>query len=182
MQRLAPALLFVVFVTTTFAALAASHALGDGAAAAPALAPVTSAEPTRLGTEVVAAIARDWLAGRVARDVERGAIELLAAPRELVVPAGEITTSVSLQAGTLAGGPVTVLVEALSEDRQGLRTVRSATALFRINTRYEVVVTTRDVAPRTILTAADVRTERRPFERVPPGALQIGRASCRERV
>lgn len=177
-RRLAPALIFMFLVSMAIAALAASHALGAGAgagllaAAAPAVTPERAAELPRLGGEAVAAMARDWLAARVAREVERGAIELLAAPRELILPAGDVVTTVSLQSGSLAGGPVTVLVEATSEDRMGVRTTRSATATFRINARHDVVVTARDVAPRTILTADDVRTERRHHDRVPPGALR----------
>jgi flagella basal body P-ring formation protein FlgA len=176
-RRLAPALIFMFLVSAAIAALAASHALGASAGAGLVASPGGAtaerpADPPRLGTEAVAALARDWLAGRVARDVERGAIELLAAPRELVLPAGEVVTSVSLQSGSLAGGPVTVLVEAVSEDRMGVRTTRSATATFRINARHDVVVVTRDVGPRTILAAADVRIERRPFDRMPPGALR----------
>jgi flagella basal body P-ring formation protein FlgA len=167
-RRLAPALIFALLVSMTIAALAASHAFG----AAGDRAPERGAEPARLNTEAVAALARDWIAARVGRDVERSAIELLAAPRELVLPTGDVTTTVSLQSGSLAGGPVTVLVEAMSQDRMGLRTTRSATATFRINAQHEVVVAARDLAPRTIVTAADVRTERRPHDRLPVGALR----------
>jgi flagella basal body P-ring formation protein FlgA len=167
-RRLAPALIFALLVSMTIAALAASHALGAGGDER--LDRV--ADPARLNTEAVAALARDWIAARVARDVERSAIELLAAPRELVVPAGDVTTTVSLQSGSLAGGPVTVLVEAISQDRRGVRTTRSATATFRINVQHEIVVTTRDLAPRTIITAADLRLERRPHDRLPIGVLR----------
>src|SRR5262249_55676725 len=132
-RRLAPALIFALLVSMTIAALAASHAFGAGGDER--LDRV--ADPARLNTEAVAALARDWIAARVARDVERSAIELVAAPRELVVPAGDVTTTVSLQSGSLAGGPVTVLVEAVSQDRRGVRTTRSATATFRINVQHE---------------------------------------------
>jgi flagella basal body P-ring formation protein FlgA len=179
-RRLAPALIFAFLVSMAIAALAASHAFGGGADRVPE----RQVELPRLSTEAVAALARDWLAARVARDVDRSAIELLAAPRELVLPAGDVTTTVSLQSGSLAGGPVTVLVEAASHDRAGVRTARSATATFRINTQYDVVVAARDLAPRTIVTAADVRTERRPFDRLPIGALKdvreaVGKESTR---
>jgi hypothetical protein len=155
------------------------------ASSAAAVTSERAADPPRLGAEAVAAIAREWIGARVAREVEPGAIELLAAPGKLVLPAGDIVTTVSLQSGSLAGGPVTVLVEAVSQDRMGVRTTRSAAATFRINARHDVVVTTRDLAPRTILTVADVRTERRPYDRMPPGALRevreaIGKEATRE--
>ncbi len=167
-RRLAPALIFALLVSMTIAALAASHASGS----APDRPTERAAEPPRLSTEAVAALARDWLAARVARDVDRNAIELLAAPRELLLPAGDVTTTVSLQSGSLSGGPVTVLIEAVSQDRAGMRATRSATATFRINSQHEVVIAARDLAPRTVLTATDVRTERRPFDRLPVGALR----------
>jgi flagella basal body P-ring formation protein FlgA len=167
-RRLAPALIFALLVSMTIAALAASHAFGAGGDGPTERA----AELPRLSTEAVAALARDWLAARVARDVDRNAIELLAAPRELVLPAGDVTTTVSLQSGSLSGGPVTVLIEAVHQDRTGMRTTRSATATFRINSQQDVVVAARDLALRTVLTAGDLRIERRPFDRLPLGVVR----------
>jgi flagella basal body P-ring formation protein FlgA len=169
-RRLVPALVFAMFVTAAFAALAASHAFGG------------PAEPARLSPEAVAAIARDWLAERVGPEIEHGTIEPVAPPRELALPAGEVSTAVTLQAGTLTGGPVTVLVEAVSHDRLGVRTARSTTVVFRINAQHDVAVAGRELPPRTLLTAADVRMERRSCDRVPAGALRNAREAIGKEV
>jgi len=159
-RRLVLAIAFAVVVTVTFVALAASHASG---AALP--------EPARLSSEAVAAIARDWITTHAGTNLERNAVELAAPPRELVLPAGDISTTVTLQTGSLSGGPVTVLVEVTSQDRLGARTTRSTTVNFRIGAHQDVVVAVRELPIRTALTSGDVRTERRPYDRVPPGAL-----------
>jgi hypothetical protein len=98
-RRLVPALAFAMFVTAAFAALAASHAFGG------------PAEPARLSPEAVAAIARNWLAERVGPGIEHGTIELVAPPRELALPAGEVPPPSPCRP-MCSGGPVTVLVEA----------------------------------------------------------------------
>jgi flagella basal body P-ring formation protein FlgA len=170
-RQVVPALVFAMFVTGAFAALAVSHVLG---APAP--------EPSRLTPETVAAIARDWLRDRVGRDIDHGSIELVAPPREIALPAGEVTTAVSLQSGVLTGGPVTVLVEAVSRDRLGLRAARSTTVVFRINAQHDVAVATRELLSHTVVTAADVRVERRPYDRVPPGALHDARDAIGKEV
>ena len=169
-RRLAPALVFALLVSVAFVALAASHA----GSALP--------EPARLAPEAVAALARDWIAAHAPASLDRGAVELTATPRDLVLPAGEVSTTVTLQAGSLAGGPVTVLVEATSLDRLGARTTRSTTVNFRIGAQQDVVVAVRELTARTALAASDLRTERRSYDRVPAGALRETREAVGKEV
>jgi hypothetical protein len=72
-RRLAPALVFAMFVTGTFAALAAAHAFGTPAA-----------EPGRLRPKALAALARDPLADRGGPETHRWTLELVAPLHELV--------------------------------------------------------------------------------------------------
>jgi flagella basal body P-ring formation protein FlgA len=119
----------------------------------------------------VAQIARTWLAERLGPVAERSTIESTGTPRDLVLPSGDIATSVRLQAGSLSGGPVTLLVEAVVTEPSGARTARSTTVGFRINGEQNVVVAVRELRRRSIVVAGDVRVERRPIERVPSAAL-----------
>lgn len=129
-----------------------------------------SAAPARLTSETLVAIARDWLAERLGPDAERAQIELTGMPRDLVLPAGDPTIQVRLQAGALSGGPVTLVVEATVAEPGGPRTSRSTSVGFRVNGERQVVVAVRELTRRMVVAPTDVRVERRPVERIPPGA------------
>jgi flagella basal body P-ring formation protein FlgA len=141
-------------------------ALGALLAGAPA-----AAAPARVASETLVGVARDWLVDRLGPEGEQARIELTAPPRDLLLPPGERSLRVRLQAGALTGGPVTLLVEALVTEPNGARTARSTTVGFRVNGEKPVVVAVRELTRRTIVAAADVRVERRPVERIPPGAV-----------
>lgn len=128
--------------------------------------------PTTLGSDALTTVARDWLVKQLAPDVESSSIEPLGAPRELILPSGEVAINVTQQSGSAAVGIVTVLVEAVVTDPRGGRTTRSATVTFKINALQDVVVAVRDLPRKTVISAADVRRERRPLSRVPAAALR----------
>jgi flagella basal body P-ring formation protein FlgA len=125
---------------------------------------------TRVSPETLAEIARAWVAERLPA-AEQSSIVLVGTPRELVLPAGEVTTTVRLQAGTLAGGAVTVLIEALVTEVGGTRTARSTTVNLQVGGERDVIVAVRELPRRTIVARSDVHVERRPLGRIPPGAL-----------
>jgi flagella basal body P-ring formation protein FlgA len=134
--------------------------------------PAAAAPLTRLSAEVIAEFARTWLTERLGPDGDGLRIELVAQPRDLVLPGdGHVTTAASVQAGSLAGGPVTVLVEATLTDPSGTRTSRSTTVALRLNVDQDVVVALRELPRRAIVAARDLRVERRPADRVPRGAV-----------
>jgi flagella basal body P-ring formation protein FlgA len=127
---------------------------------------------SRLSSDELAATARAWLIERLGVSADQVSVELLSVPRDLVLPPGAPTTTVSFQSGSLTGGPVTLLVEATVLDSAGHRIARSTTITFRITGQQEVVVTARELPRRTVISAADLRIERRPTHRVPPSALR----------
>jgi flagella basal body P-ring formation protein FlgA len=98
-------------------------------------------------------------------------VDVLAPPRELALPAGDVATRVSVQAGSLAGGQMTVLVEAIVTDARGGRTARSATVSLAVRAQQDVLVVVRDLPRGAIVASGDVRRERRPSDRMPRGPL-----------
>jgi flagella basal body P-ring formation protein FlgA len=135
------------------------------AAAAPA------APTTTVAGDTVARLAHQWLAERLAGEVEPTGIQVQGAPRDLAMPAGETSFNLSLQSGSVAAGAMTVLVEAAVTDARGARTTRSTTVAFRVNALVDVVVAVRELPRRTLVGATDVRRERRPLARVPLAAV-----------
>jgi len=125
-----------------------------------------------LGADAVARIARDWLIERLGSDVDPHAVELAGPPRELALPAGEVTFNTTQQSGSIATGSITVLVEAIVTDARGARTTRSTTVNFRVNQLHDVVVTVRELGRRAIVGASDVRLERRPITKLPANAIR----------
>jgi flagella basal body P-ring formation protein FlgA len=139
------------------------------------LAPAQAATPaagTTLAAETLVALARQWLTERLGGEPQPGDIEALGTPRELLLPAGELTLQLTQQSGSLAAGVITVLVEATVTDGRGGRTVRSTTVNFKVNAVQDVVVAVRELPRKTVVAAADVRRERRPAARVPHGAVR----------
>lgn len=128
-----------------------------------------AAEGTRLDAETLAARARDWVVEQLGTD--RASLELAGAPRDLALPAGTVTTTFSVQSSSAAAGQITVFIEAVAVDAAGHRTPRSTTAAFRVNAPQDVVVATRELARRMVVSAADVRVERRTADRVPAGPV-----------
>lgn len=126
----------------------------------------------RLSSDTLAATARAWLLERLVPSPDQPSVELLGAPRDIALPPGAVTTTVTLQSGSLTGGPVTLLVEATVVDPAGHRVARSTTVTFKITGEQDVLVTTRELPRRTVVAAADLRVERRPSDRVPPSALR----------
>jgi flagella basal body P-ring formation protein FlgA len=158
------ALLLVLALAWPLSALAqAPRAL----AAAPAV-----PEPVRLAPEIVAALARDWLAAHLGPGVDRASLELAGNVRELVVPHGTVSTAVSLQNGSVESGHVSVLVEATAVDPAGRRATRSTTVGFRVAARQDVAVAARELPRRAVVAAGDVRIERRAADRTPAGAVR----------
>jgi flagellar basal body P-ring formation protein FlgA len=151
-----------------FVALAIA-ATGVATAGAAGAAP---AAPSRvLTSEQVAELARRWTVEQLQGEAEDTTVEVQAPPRELVLPPGEVTTRVSVQAGSPATGQMTVLVEAIVTDAHGHRAARSATVNLAVRAQQEVLVAVRDLSRGAIVGAADVRRERRPMERLPRGPL-----------
>jgi flagella basal body P-ring formation protein FlgA len=136
------------------------------------LAPSAPAAGTGLTAETLVALARQWLTERLGGETQPGDIEPLGTPRELLLPAGELTLQLTQQSGSVAAGVITVLVEATVTDARGGRTVRSATVNFKVNAVQDVVVAVRELPRKTVVVAADVRRERRPAARVPQGAVR----------
>ena len=126
---------------------------------------------TWLGPDAVTRIARDWLLERLGPDVDPTAVELAGVPRELMLPAGDVAFRTTQQSGSVGAGMITVLVEAIVTDARGGRTTRSATVNFRVNPLQDVVVTVRELGRRTVITAGDVRIERRSQSRLPANAV-----------
>ena len=126
--------------------------------------------PTWLGSDAVTRIAREWLLERLGASMDAGAVEVAGVPRELLLPAGEVAVSATLQSGSVATGTMIVLVEAVVTDSRGQRTTRSATVNFRVNPLQDVVVTTRELGRRAVINSADVRVERRLQSRLPANA------------
>lgn len=133
---------------------------------------VAGAEGVRVASDEVAAMARTWLVQYLGRGAENATIEVAAPPRELSLPAGRVAYDFTLQAGSMATGAMTVLVEAAVVDPRGTRLERSVTVNFRINAQREVVVALRELPRRAIVGEADVRVETRRAERLPPGAAR----------
>ncbi len=131
---------------------------------------------TTLAPDTITRMAREWLVDHLRGAVEPAAIEAAAAPRELALPAGEVAFNLTVQSGTVEGGAMTVLVEAVVTDARGARTSRSTTASFKVNPLRPVVVAVRELSRRTLVAASDVRVERRAASRVPAGA--VGDASA----
>ena len=100
---------------------------------------------TWLGSDAITRIARDWLLERMGPNVDPSAVELAGMPRELLLPAGDVAFAPRLQSGSVEAGAVTVLVEA--------------------------VVTVRELGRRAVITAGDVRVERRALSRLPVNAV-----------
>jgi flagella basal body P-ring formation protein FlgA len=125
-----------------------------------------------LGADALVAMARQWLAERLGGEVEPTALEPLGTPHALVLPAGSLSLQLTQQSGSPATGAITVLVEARVTDARGQRITRSTTVNFRVNALQEVVVAVRELPRKTMVTAADVRRERRPLSRVAAGALR----------
>ncbi len=145
--------------------------LASGLAAALLVGPAAATPPgTWLSSDAVMRIARDWLTERLAGEIDVSALEPAGAPRELLLPPGDMTLNVTLQSGSVESGLMTVLVEAVVTDGRGGRASRSATVTFRINTLQDAVVAVRDLPRRTVVRAADVRVERRASSRLPAGA------------
>jgi flagella basal body P-ring formation protein FlgA len=119
----------------------------------------------------VAELARAFVLERYGTELAGATIEPVGAPRELVLPAGEVSTTMSLQAGSPAAGHLIVLVEAAVAPSRGARVERSATVTFRVNAPRPVVVAVRELARGTVIHPRDLRIEQRPAERVPRGAL-----------
>lgn len=127
---------------------------------------------TRLEAEALTRMAADWLVAHLGGEVDAGAIEPLAAPRELVLPAGALTVQMTLQSGSVAAGTLTVAVEATVTDERGSRVTRSTTVAFRVRALREVLVAVRELPRRTVIAPGDLRAERRAASRVPAGAVQ----------
>jgi flagella basal body P-ring formation protein FlgA len=119
----------------------------------------------------VAELARAFVLERFGADLAGATIEPVGTPRDLVLPAGEISTTVSLQAGSPGGGHLIVLVEAAVALPRGLRVERSATVTFRVSAPRPVVVAVRELARGAVIQPRDLRVEQRPAERTPRGAL-----------
>jgi len=124
-----------------------------------------------LSSLAIADLARAWVVDRFRSEIDPGALELAGIPRELVLPAGEVLTQVTLQAGSPATGHLTLLVEAMAADPRGPRVVRSTTVGFRVAAPQDVVVAVRELPRGSVITAEDVRLERQPSARVPRHAL-----------
>ena len=150
---LARALVLVILVATT----ASSAFAATGA--------------TWLGSDAITRIARDWLLERMGPNVDPSAVELAGMPRELLLPAGDVAFAPRLQSGSVETGAVTVLVEAVVTDPRGGHTTRSATVSFRVNPLRDTVVTVRELGRRAVITAGDVRVERRALSRLPVNAV-----------
>lgn len=133
--------------------------------------PIFAGAVTTLAPETLTGIAREWLADRLRGQVEPSAIEPAAVPRELVLPAGEVAFNFAVQSGSVDGGAMTVLVEAVVIDARGGRMTRSTTVNFKVNPLRAVVVAVRELPRRTLVGATDVRVERRPPSRIPAGAV-----------
>jgi flagellar basal body P-ring formation protein FlgA len=151
-------------------ALAAFALAVEAMAAPPATASADDA--VRLTADAVSGLARAWLVERLPADADRSAIEQVGSTRELVVPRGPTSTSVTLQAGSPSGGVVTLLVELTGTDASGVPAIRSATVTLRINAHVDVVVAVRELERRTVLGRGDVRIERRYGDRLPQGAFR----------
>lgn len=136
------------------------------AAVAPA-----EASPRVLTSDQVAELARTWAVEQFGPEADGATVDVLAPPRELPLPPGEVSTRMSVQAGSPAAGQLTVLVEAIVTDHRGGRTTRSATVSLAVRAHQEVLVASRDLPRGAIVAAADVRRERRPMERMPRGPL-----------
>ncbi len=127
--------------------------------------------PIWLGSDAVTRIARDWLLERLGPNMDPSAVELANVPRELLLPAGDVAFITTLQSGSVATGAITVLVEAVVSDSRGGRTTRSATVNFHVNPLQDTVVTIRELGRRAVITAGDVRIERRAQSRLPANAV-----------
>lgn len=137
---------------------------------------------TWLASETLTRIAREWLVERLAGEVDPAAIEVTGTPRELALPPGDVTVNVTLQSGSVASGALTVLVEAAVAEDQGRRTLRSATVGFRVNAVQDVIVAVRELPRRAVITAGDVRVERRAASRTAPGAVHDARDAVGKEV
>jgi flagella basal body P-ring formation protein FlgA len=137
------------------------------------VAPVGGGTPsgTALDSAAVTRMARDWLASRLAGQIDPASLEPHGTPRDLALPAGDVVFLLSLQSGSVESGTMTVLVEAAATDAQGVRASRSGTATFKIRTAEDVVVAVRELPRRAVLGPADVRLERR-GGRAPSGAVR----------
>ncbi len=125
----------------------------------------------RLPSEAVAELARGFVLERYGAELAGATIEPVGTPRELVLPAGEIATAVSLQAGSPSSGHLIVLVEAAVAQPRGVRVERSATVTLRVNVARPVIVAVRELARGTVIQSRDLRVEQRPAERTPRGAI-----------
>ncbi|MBI3637228.1 MAG: flagellar basal body P-ring formation protein FlgA [Candidatus Rokubacteria bacterium] len=137
---------------------------------------------TWLASETLTRIAREWVVERLAADIDTAALEVTGTPREIALPAGDVTVNVTLQSGSVAAGALTVLVEATVAEGQGRRTTRSATVGFRVNALQDVVVAVRELSRRTVITSGDVRVERRAASRTAPGAVHDVREAVGKEV
>jgi flagella basal body P-ring formation protein FlgA len=135
-----------------------------------AAAPPTAAGGQRLSSEAVAELARRFALERFGAELAGATLEPLAPPREIALPAGPVTTTLSLQAGSPAAGHLIVLVEASVPEGTGGRAERSATVAFRVQASQEAVVAVRELARGSLVRAEDLRLERRPADRLPRGA------------
>jgi flagella basal body P-ring formation protein FlgA len=127
---------------------------------------------TWLGPDTVTRIAREWLLERLGPGLDPSAVEIAGVPRELLLPAGDVAFATTLQSGSVAAGFITVLVEAAVTDARGSRTTRSATVNFRVNPLQDVVIAVRELGRRAVITAGDVRVERRLQSRLPANAVR----------
>jgi flagella basal body P-ring formation protein FlgA len=159
-------------------ALALGLALAAQATAARAGAPIVH----RLSSERIAEIARGFAQQQLGPHGTMLELELAAAPRELVLPEGQLDVQTSLQTGSVASGFLTVLVEATSMDGRGTRATRSATVAFRVTGDQPVLVAVRELTRGSAVTAADLRVERRPLERLPRHALADPREAIGKEV
>jgi flagella basal body P-ring formation protein FlgA len=136
--------------------------------------PQAAADPAgrsqRLTSDAVADLARAWVLEQFGPEVETS-LDLVSQPRDLVLPRGDVSTRVRLQAGSPSSGWLTALVEAVVTDGAGQRTARSGTVAFRVNGQVEVVVAARELPRGHVVAAGDVRRERRPAERLARGIV-----------
>ena len=139
------------------------------AAPAASLAPASAAPErvSRLSSEMVGELARRFVLERFAAPLQGATLEMLAPPREIVLPGGPVETALSLQAGSPAAGHLIVLVEASVTDATGGRAERSATVAFRVNASQDAVIAVRELVRGSVVRPEDVRAERRPNDRLP---------------
>ena len=162
--------------------LAITLALGLALAALATTARAGAPIVHRLSSERIAEIARGFAQQQLGAHGSMLEIELAAAPRELVLPDGQLDVQTSLQTGSVTSGFLTVLVEATSVDGRGLRATRSATVAFRVTGDQPVLVAVRELVRGSAVAPADLRVERRPLERLPRQALTDPREAIGKEV